>query len=85
VVEGSQGSNFGLLRSCTDSEFEKLREQMQRIWTLTPDWIQVQCQTNSTFPTLFACVQDWTAEWLASHPDAQTPWVRPDLGEVPNR
>jgi hypothetical protein len=75
----------GLLRSCTDQEFEKLRQQMSRMWMLTPDWIQIQCQANSTFPTLFTCVQDWTLEWLATHPDARTPWVRPDLGDVPKR
>jgi hypothetical protein len=85
VVEGRQGNNYGILRSCTDAEFEKLRDQMRRIWILTPDWIQAECQTNSTFPTLFTCVQDWTAEWLVTHPDSETPWVRPDLGEVRRR
>jgi len=75
----------GLLRSCTDQEFETLRQQMNRMWTLTPDWIQSQCVANSTFPTLFTCVQDWTVVWLAAHPTSETPWVRPDAGDVPKR
>jgi hypothetical protein len=85
VAGQRQDARNDLLRSCTDQEFEKLREQMRRIWVLTPDWIQAECQTNFTFPNLFTCVQDWTAEWLAAHPAARTPWVRPDLGDVPSR
>ena len=85
VAEQRQGTQNDLLRSCTDQEFERLREQMRRIWVLTPDWIQAECQTNFTFPNLFTCVQDWTGEWLAAHPDARTPWVRTDLGDAPSR
>jgi hypothetical protein len=85
AVPGQQGAVNNLMRSCTDAEFEKLRKQMQEIWVLTPDWIQTQCQTNSTFPNLFSCVQEWTAEWLTTHPDATTPWIWPDLGDLPKR
>jgi hypothetical protein len=85
ALDQQQGARNDLLRSCTDEEFEKLREQMRRIWVLTPDWIQAECQTNVTFPNLFSCIQDWTAEWLATHPGAETPWIRPDLGDVPRR
>jgi hypothetical protein len=85
VVPGKPGALNDLMRSCTDTEFEKLRKQMEEIWVRTPDWIQVQCQTNFTFPNLFACVQEWTAEWLTTHRDATTSWIRPDLGDLPTR
>jgi hypothetical protein len=82
-IHNSVDTHCDYERQCTDDEFGRILNGLQKQWAMVPEWLRAKCISNSTFPSIENCILSQTVSWLKENPSEQAPWVNLDnLGEI---
>jgi hypothetical protein len=70
-------------RQCSDAEFDDLVGDLQKQWSITPEWVRSACAASSTIPSMERCIFRETSSWLDKNSFRQAPWLDPqNLGSL---
>ncbi len=70
------------IHKCTDAEFADLLKDLQKQWSLCPEWLRARCATNTSLNDIEGCIFRETISWLNVHSDAKAPWIDPAIFET---
>ena len=74
TIHNTSSTACGYQQFCTDAQFEELRKDVQRQWTIVPEPIRKRCGSSDMVGELEMCIYSETLPWHSTHPNETAPW-----------